>query len=49
MESGVLGDGFGSKNASIGWVHAWAKSLGAVGLPGARWAPAAGADVLKPD
>ena len=49
MESGVMGDYFRSKNGSIGWVHAWAKSLGAVGLPGARWAPAAGADVLKPN
>jgi hypothetical protein len=49
MESGVLGDDFGSKNGSIGWVHAWAKFFGAVGLPGACWAPAAGADVLKPD
>jgi hypothetical protein len=44
-----MGDYFRSKNGSIGWVHAWAKSLGAVGLPGARWAPAAGADVLKPN
>ena len=38
MESGVMGDYFRSKNGSIGWVHTWAKSLGAVGLPGARWA-----------
>ena len=44
-----MGGYFRSKNGSIGWVHAWAKSLGAVGLPGARWPPAAGADVLKPN
>jgi hypothetical protein len=36
MESGVLGGYFRSKNGSIGWVHAWAKSLGAVELHGAR-------------
>ena len=47
MESDVLGYCFRSKNGSIGWVHAWGKSLGAVGLPGARWTPAAGADVVK--
>jgi hypothetical protein len=37
MESGVVGDYFRSKNGSIGWVYAWAKSLGAVGL--APWGP----------
>ena len=49
MESGVMGDYFRSKNGSIGWVHAWAKSLGAVELHGARWTPAAGAEVPKPN
>ena len=37
-----------SQSCSIHWVHAWAKSLGAVGLQGGRWTPAAGADVAKP-
>jgi hypothetical protein len=47
MESGVFGDYFRSENGSIG--NAWAKSFGAAGLPGARWAPAAGGadDVLS--
>ena len=47
MESCVLGYRFRSKNGSIGWVHAWAKSLGAVWLQEARWTPAAGADVVN--
>ena len=47
MESCVLGYHFRSKKSSIGWVHAWAKSLGAVGLQEARWTPTAGADVVN--
>ena len=47
MESGVLGYHFRSKNGSIGWVHAWGKSFGAVGIQERRWTPAAGADVVN--
>ena len=49
MESCVLGYHFRSKKGSIGWVHAWTKSLGAVWLQEVRWTPAAGADVVKPN